>query len=299
MSGELKPPIFLLGNVRSGTTMMWAYFDLHPDVKSWYEPRTVWVYADPCRKHDRFDADDATPRVTRYIRNRFLRYQKSHSGRRVMEKTPSNLVRIPYVQKIFPEAKYLYMVRNPLSYLSSSEIKWRKAITLKHMAERLWESPTSQLPYYGARLFLDHFRKKVLRKKHVSVWGIRYEGIYNDIKTMEVEQVIAKQWAYASRQAAEDLKQVDPSKVLYMRYEDFVADPGQKFATICRHFDLPVNEDVLQKVNADADPNRQTKWKRLDPQLLKRCITHLRDEMDRHGYTVPDELSDETDTTIK
>ena len=231
MSRELKPPIFLLGNVRSGTTMMWEYFDLHPQVKSWYEPRTVWVYADPRRLHDRFDEADATPGVVRYIRKRFLNYQEHHGGLRVMEKTPSNLVRIPYVQKIFPESKYLYMVRSPLSYLSSSELKWRKAITLRHALDRLWESPTSQLPYYAGRLFVDHFRKKVLRKKHVSVWGIRYEGIYDELKVMDTEEVIAKQWAYASRQANEDLKKLDPAKVLYMRYEDFVADPIGKFSS--------------------------------------------------------------------
>ena len=111
MSEELKPPILLIGNVRSGTSMMARLFDAHPEVTGWPEPRTVWTYADPARPHDRFDADDATPRVRRWIRRRFLAYQRRHGGLRVMEKTPSNVLRIPYVHAIFPESKLLYLIR--------------------------------------------------------------------------------------------------------------------------------------------------------------------------------------------
>ena len=75
-SNELKPPIFLIGSVRSGTTMFHHIFNLHDDVKSWFEPRTIWMYADPGRRHDRFTEDDATSRVKKYIRKRFLQFQK-------------------------------------------------------------------------------------------------------------------------------------------------------------------------------------------------------------------------------
>ena len=288
---SLKPPIFLLGNVRSGTSMMHSFFNLHPEVRSWYEPRTVWVYADPGRRHDRFDASDASDSVRRYIRKRFLKRQVQHDNRRVMEKTPSNLLRIPYVRAIFPESKYLYLVREPLAYLSSSEIKWQTPISRVHAWHRFKEVPKSQVHHYVGRLFLDHFRKRVLKQKFVSIWGVRYPGIYEDLKRLSTEEVIAKQWAACSQQAAEDLKDLGTDKLLYMRYEDFVADPVHQFERVLNHFDLEMTPEVAQAVEARVDPNRQTKWRRLDPSLLAKCLPHLEQEMARHGYSVPDLLA--------
>ncbi len=290
MPEPLKPPIILLGNVRSGTSMMHGLFNQHPDVVAWYEPRTVWMYADPGRPHDRFDASDASPRVVRYIRGRFLKHQRRHGNRRVMEKTPSNLMRIPYVRAIFPEAKFLYLVRHPLSYISSSELKWQKAITLRRAWDRFREVPKTQLPHYVGRVFTDHFRKRVLKQKYVSVWGVRYPGIYEDLGRLSVEQVVAKQWAMCSRQAERDLAEVDPARFLRMRYDDFVRDPVNEFGRICAHFDLDLPDSLARHIEATVDPNRQQKWRRMDPDVLRACLPLLEQEMRRHGYTVPPEL---------
>ena len=46
MAARLKPPIFLIGNYRSGTTITQNLIGLHPDIVTWYEPRTLWLYAD-------------------------------------------------------------------------------------------------------------------------------------------------------------------------------------------------------------------------------------------------------------
>lgn len=103
--GGLKPPIILIGNYRSGTSLVQNLVALHPDIVKWYEPRTMWLYADPGRRHDEFDENDATENVVGYLRQRFLDFQRQHGNRRVMEKTPANILKIPYVNTIFPEAK--------------------------------------------------------------------------------------------------------------------------------------------------------------------------------------------------
>nr|HMQ53618.1 sulfotransferase [Anaerolineae bacterium] len=72
MSNQLKPPIIILGNTRSGTTIVQKVMATHPEIVQWYEPRTLWLYADPGRSHDEFDESDATDSVEQYIRKQFL-----------------------------------------------------------------------------------------------------------------------------------------------------------------------------------------------------------------------------------
>jgi hypothetical protein len=290
MAEELKPPFFLLGNVRSGTSMLYDVFDLHDDVTCWYEPRTIWVYGAPGRRHDRFDAADATPRVRRYVRKRFLKRQRRHGGRRIMEKTPSNILRIPYVAAIFPEAKLVYVVREPLANLSSSELRWRTPIYWHRVWGRFLECPKSQLHHHVGRLFVDRWRRHVLRRKHVSVWGVRYPGIYEDLKRLTVEEVIARQWSHCSRQAEEDLAALDPARLVRVRYEDFVTDPVAQYRRIAAHVDLRPTEAIEARIREMVDPGRRDKWRRLDEDVLRRCLPILRDEMARHGYEPPEDL---------
>ena len=287
---ELKPPIFLLGNVRSGTTMIQRILGMHPEVVTWFEPRPIWVYADPKRPHDRFVEADATEPVKRYIRRRFLRYQRAHGGLRIMEKTPSNLMRIPYVQAIFPEARYIYTVRNPLSCLSSAELKWQQEITWGKTRRRIAETPLIHLPYYGRLWLREKFRRRVLRQKYTRLWGVRYPGIENDVGKLSVEEIVAKQWVACCRQADQDLAEWHEENLLRIRYETFVADPVAESRRVCEHVGLPFPDELADRIAAFVDPNRQGKWRRLDRDVFARCLPVLCDEMRRQGYEVPDDL---------
>jgi len=290
-TAQLKPPIILIGNVRSGTTMMHDLFNAHPDVVGWDEPRTLWVCADPGRRHDRFDERDATPRVIRYIRRRFLRYQTSHGGLRVMEKTPSNVMRIPYVHAIFPESKFLYVVREPLANLNSTDIRWNNVpIRRRRAMRRITETPPMQLPHYGWIFLSELYKMKILKRSRKSVWGVRYPGIYDDLKRMTVEEVIAKQWVACVKQAEADFAKLTPGIVLRVRYEDFVSCPVEHFERICAHFGLRMTPEFAEHVGATVDPNRQSKWRRLDEDLLRRCVPIYREEMERLGYALPDDV---------
>ena len=70
----------------------------------------------------------------------------------------------------------------------------------------------------------------------------------------------------------------------------FVADPVNQFERILNHFDLQMTDALATHLRATVDPGRQQKWKRLDPEVVARCLPILEDEMATHGYTVPDEI---------
>jgi hypothetical protein len=287
---SLKPPIFVLGNARSGTSLLADLISAHPTLVKWHEPRTLWLYADPGRPHDEFDEHDASEDVVRYIRKRFLRYQESHGDLRVLEKTPQNVLKIKYVRAIFPEATYLYIVRSPFSYISSVEAKWRRPVSGRRMVRRFRETPIWQVPYFARQVLLDQFNTRVLGRKYIRVYGTRYPGIFHDLEQLSLLTVVARQWAVCSRIAERDLATLEPARVLRLRYEDLVAEPIPYLEKACAHCGIEPTPEMYRMAADVVDPARQDKWRRFDPAELRSVLPELESEMRRHGYAVPAEL---------
>jgi hypothetical protein len=290
VNGSLRPPIILIGNYRSGTSIVQQLIGLHPDIVTWYEPRTLWLYADPGRRHDEFDERDATPEAARYIRSRFLKYQKRHGGRRIMEKTPANILKVPYVHAIFPDATYLHITRNPFSFISSVEFKWQRTKTLRGIRRSLADAPVTQLPYYARQMAEDLIRKKIMKQKYISMYGPRYRGIEEDLKTQGKLRVIARQWALCNRKAREDLQRLGRGRVLSFRYEDLIADPDSLVSEIYDRCGLACSDEIRRRAHEMVDPGRQEKWLRLDRQQLTTIMPELQREMDVYGYELPHAL---------
>ena len=291
MAGELKPPIILLGNFRSGTTLLHKLISTHPDVVALYEPVGLWLYADPGRSHDEFGEKDATDQVKRYIRNEFLKYQQQHENRLIVEKTPHNILRIPYVRAIFPEAHFLYIVRNPLSFVSSVELKWQQPATRKRIVKRLKSTPVTQLHHYLQRFLNQQWNNRILGRKYLSIWGPRYKGIQEDLKTENLMTVIARQWSRASSKAERDLALFEDGQVLRLRYEDFVQDPISHMERLCTHCGLQMTNDMAKTTKEIVKTDRKLKWQRFEPHTLARIIPELYDEMERHSYEIPAEIA--------
>jgi Sulfotransferase family len=291
MPGELKRPIILLGNFRSGTTLLQRVIAAHPDVVELYEPVGLWLYADPSRTHDEFDESDATERVKSYIRGQFLKYQQEHGDRIIVEKTPHNILRLSYVREIFPDAHFLYIVRNPFSFISSVELKWQRPAGIKRILKRAKSTPVTQLPYYLKPLMAQQWHSRIRRRRYLSVWGPRYEGIQEDLRSEDMLTVIARQWARAASKAERDLATFEEGQVLRLRYEDLVENPVHYLQRICAHCGLQMTSDMTDYVRNTVKTDRQDKWRRFDPQQLARIIPELSDQMIRNGYEIPEEIA--------
>lgn len=292
MASGLKPPIIIFGNTRSGTSIVQKVMAVHPDMVGWYEPRTLWLCADPGRPHDEFSERDATEKVKRHVRDQFLKYQREHGNCVVVEKTPANILKIPYVHAIFPEATYLFIVRNPFSFISSVELKWQRTLSTKGIRRRLRSTPLTQLHFYAGRFVRQYFDKRVLRRKYQAIWGPRYRGMTDDLQREDLLTVIARQWSAPSRKSRQDLARFAPGEVLWLRYEDFVENPVGDMERICEHCGIELTEDMKAFARAKVRSDFQHKWRRFDPHKLARLLPELEDEMARHGYEVPPEIEE-------
>jgi hypothetical protein len=290
MVKKLKPPIILFGNTRSGTTIVQKIMSVHPDIAGWYEPNALWLYADPGRIHDEFDESDARKRVKKYIRKKFYKYQKRNGNAVVLEKTPQNILRVPYVRSIFPDAMFLFIVRNPFSFISSVEFKWQRPVTGRGVMRRLKDTPLIQLHHWVRRYINQQIYKRVLKRKYLSIWGPRYKGIHEDLKNHDLLTVIARQWSVCSRRAEQGFEFFDSGQILRLKYEDFVSNPIPDLERICAHCGYELTTEMVRAANELVKSDRQLKWVRFDPDELARILPEIEQEMIRHGYEIPPEI---------
>jgi hypothetical protein len=102
---------FIVGVARSGTSILGELVGAHPDVKYIFEAYVPWRLAGRgIDGSDRFTAEQATPGVRRFIRWWF-RWRKGNA-RIVVEKNPRNILRVPFLRAVFPEAKFIHIVRD-------------------------------------------------------------------------------------------------------------------------------------------------------------------------------------------
>ena len=184
----------------------------------------------------------------------------------------------------------IYIV-NPFSFISSVEYKWQRPVTGRGIIRRLKDTPLSQLHHYAAHYVVQQYNKRILKRKYLPMWGPRYKGIQQDVKTHDLLTVIARQWSVLSKKAENDMALFDDGQILRLRYEDFVEDPISDLERICSHCGLEMTNEMERAANEWVKSDRQDKWRRFDPEDLARILPEISGEMKRHGYEIPTEIA--------
>lgn len=102
---------FIVGCARSGTSILGELVASHPRVDYIFEASPIWEWGGMGENEShRLLAEHATPELKRRIRRWFK--SRAHFARTLVEKNPRNILRIPYMKEIFPEARILHIVRD-------------------------------------------------------------------------------------------------------------------------------------------------------------------------------------------
>ena len=137
-----------------------------------------------------------------------------------------------------------------------------------------------------------------MRRKYLSIWGPRYKGIEQDLKKHDLLTVIARQWSVCSRKAEKDLALFGNGRVLRLKYEEFWS-PISNVARICAHCGLVMTTQMAKAAKEQVKSDRQDKWRRFDPIVLARILPEIEDEMQRHGYEIPEEIARASDLGLQ
>ena len=275
-------PIILLGAHRSGTTWLGRAFSQSPEIAYWPEPRPVWVYGHWFRRDDVLTADDASEPVKRYIRRRFARFVARRGAERFCEKTPGNCFRIPFIRAVFPDARFVLIVRDGRAvFRSTNEVRAGGPAWVR-IRQRIRESsPLDYLAYVDRLPWLA----RKLAGRPLPFWGVRPPGWREWVRKYPPQVVVAKQWAAAVSQALEDFGHLPDSQKVLIRYEELTREPAEVFDRLQAVVGLRRPEPVREYLVRTADPARSEKWKNeLPAGLLAEIRPYLEPAFERLGY---------------
>jgi hypothetical protein len=276
--------VAIVGAGRSGTNILASAFEHEsPRFKNLYENRYVWSYGQRHPMWDTRTADEATPRVANRIRRHF-QAQRDSSDRIMIDKTPSNAFRIPFVAAVFPDVRIINIIRDGRANVLSRARHWlgqrkgddsgasptrtvsgRVRIALDritHLRQLLARGnlPASRLP----ALLRDYVPGVALQMLtgQPSCFGERIAGLRDILRVMGVDAAAAVQWRETVMAAHVGGRRLGPDCYLEIRYEDFVDTPGLVWERVLAFLDLPPTGYGTEYVEANVMPQHQVDWLR-------------------------------------
>jgi hypothetical protein len=277
----------IVGAPRSGTNMLRDALTKLPGTGSWPcdEIPYVWRYGHARVPHDAFTADMATEPVRRYVRGAFRRLARRQGLTTVVEKTCANSLRVAFVDRILPEARYVVIVRDGLDAAVSAMRRWTAPLDLGYTVAKARFVPLRDLPTYGARFVTTRLARLRTAERRVGTWGPVYPGMRDDLARRPLDEVCALQWAACVDRADGALEGLDPARIVRVRYEALVAAPREELRRIATVLGADVDTRLEEALAADVRGSSVGKGRAtLDPADRARLAELVAPTLARHGY---------------
>ena len=155
------------------------------------------------------------------------------SGRntiRLIEKTPKNILRIPFIDALFPDSLFVYLYRNPRENISSIMDGWRSSRFVTYR----W-----------------------IRGRH-GPWSFLLPPLWQSVVAKPLADVAAFQWESANRYAVEDLSRLRPERWTTVAYEDLIAQPLTTVRRLCNFMGVVVDDALLARCSGPLPLSRYT-----------------------------------------
>lgn len=248
--------IFIVGNSRSGTTMMLRIFNKHPQLmvlnelhffeqlwapedkgKSITEEQAILLasklilterngYMTQDQDYSKFNSE-ATEFIKNHLTNEitaeavfnaFTKYEVALNRKSIVcEKTPQNVFYLKEIFEIYPNAKVINMVRDPRAILLSQKNKWNRR-----------------------KLGGTYMTRK-------ETWRLRIN--YHPV-------TLSKLWNAALNAANQFAKD---TRVISVRFEDLLENPEQTIQTICQHIDVDFDKKMLNITQESSSIEKDSK----------------------------------------
>ncbi len=278
-------PIILIGAARSGTKLLRDVISTSLDVeKIPFDINFVWKYNNEKIPHDLLTQDNYNSKAEKFIKKYFNKFSKKKPF--LIEKTVSNTLRIDFVRRFFPNAKFIYLIRDGRDVVESVARQWGTAPKGNYLIDKLKTFPLSKTLSYGWLYGTDLVKIKLLGQPSESyVWGVKYPNYKVDLKNDDVHSFCSKQWKFCIEESEKQIKNIPTNNLMKIRYEDFVKDPLSEFLRIENFLGLnsKINREEIKKIK----PNNVGKgFKKLTEEQRKKVLKIIAPTLTKLNYKV-------------
>lgn len=256
----LTKPVVIVGSARSGTTILGELLQVHSTLFGIVEPRFTWRYGND-KKSDMLRGDDATPEIISYIRTRFAERVRKSGRVRLLEKTPSNSLRLEFVDRVLPDCKIIHIIRNGIDASLSIRSYWNQAAQgIKganpgKLQERAGELEFWRFPSYAMEALRRFAPWPLTKLVGPNVWGPRIPGIREMLKELELIEVCALQWRTCVEAARHYGVTLPADRYMEIRLEELTLE---KFREVMEFAEIIEEPAVIENFQKTIDPARST-----------------------------------------
>jgi LPS sulfotransferase NodH len=297
---SLPAPIFITGCARSGTTLLfsllssasslWSSYSeehgiyewdigLHPDLlagESNVLESAACTQERVARIHTYLWHRVANPElfgISHLHKNRLIRRAAFGMSRqwkrlmrkpvRVVEKNPKHVYRLPFLRAVFPDAKFIFLVRDGRSNIASLIEGWESG-----------RFRTYRLPRPGGRETLQ--------------WSFELPPDWQAWRERPMIEQCAFQWVAANEYVTRATKQLPPTHGMVVSYERLIVSPLAEMERICQFLGVEMDPAMRRLCAAPPELNfltrpHQDKWRNRASELAK--VDHvIRPMMRTLGY---------------
>lgn len=281
----MKEPVVIIGAPRSGTNMLRDALCGLQGFTTWPcdEINYIWRHGNVRTHHDELTPDQATARVRRYIRGQFAR--RGRTGEQVVEKTCANSLRVAFVERVLPQARFVWIIRDGRDAVPSMQRRWHAKLGLTYVAAKARFIPPADLPYYAGQHLLRRAHRLRSADGRLGSWGPRLHDMDELLARRSFAEVCAIQWRRCVDEAGRHLAEVDPTRVHQVRYEDLVDSPTSHLSEIAAFAGQPAHSMDVRAAVSHVAPNRvSTPRSALTAKEREQIEPILAPTLATHGY---------------
>ena len=172
----------------------------------------------------------------------------------VVEKTCANSLRVPFVDAVVPDAKYIFIYRDGIDATGSAKERWTAELDIPYILEKVKFVPKTDLPYYGVRYFWARLYRFISREKRLAFWGPALDDMQSILQKHTLNEVCALQWQRCVDKAEEAFASMPADKVVRVCYEDFVREPEKELTRILNFMGRDIEPAKIGKAVEGVSP---------------------------------------------
>ena len=279
--------IIVIGAPRSGTNMLRDILTSFKGISTWPcdEINYIWRYGNASYPSDEIPPELATTAVKKYIRKKFLDIQKKYNSQIVVEKTCASSLRIPFINVIFPDAKYIFIYRDGIDVTGSAKDRWTADLNLSYLLKKIQFVPIRDMPYYGLRYIWARIYRFFSKENRLAFWGPAFDNMQTILNKFSLDEACALQWQHCVEKANKELSVLPHERVCRVKYESFVRDPKNELLRILNFVGFDTCEQQLEQAILNVSEKSIGKGHRL---LEKKEVQNLQnligDTLSSLGY---------------